>query len=70
MSTNVTEQAVIDVLRAHYGGLGAPLDEKKKQEIINGRPHEMENLSPVDGGKFYDCAVAALDRHSVQWILR
>ncbi len=65
-----TEQAVKDALRAHDGGLGPSLDAHAKQEIIEGRCNEPENSTRVDGDKFYDCAVEALKRHPVEWILK
>lgn len=68
--SDTTEQAVKNALRAHSGGLGLPLDESEKQEIINGRPNEAENKTPVDGDKFYRCAVASLKRHPIPSILK
>lgn len=65
-----TEQAVIEALRAHQGGLGDSLSEADKDIIINGLPNEAENSTPINADEFISGVVEAIEKHPVDWILK
>lgn len=67
-----TEQAVINALRAHEGGLGEHLTEEQKKEILYGRPDKPEDINPnpIDYEKFGKGFRKALEEHNIwtwQW---
>lgn len=63
------EQAVVEAIRAHEGGLGGSLSEKRKKEIIYGRKNEPESTKPIDGEKLNKAFLQALKDHPVEWFM-
>lgn len=63
------ERNIIEALRAHESGLGCPLPEKQKENIIYGRRNEPENKNPIDAEKFREGFLQALKDHPVDWFI-